>query len=184
MAERQPGENRNAERRPGMRNHRGNVITIVIAAERKAIKAAYQEYMLARQHAGIMQLIEHALDAVRMLPGVFDEQNAAFDTRQIRRAHQMSQHGQVAAPQRAFGGKIRWSLERKFHAITLAAEQPPAMLEGEGRRILGAKIVGRQWPSERHHACPRQRGELKGSEVTVAKPAFARSRKHWPVQAA
>jgi hypothetical protein len=90
---------------------------------------------LLLQHARQQQLRQHALDPVGVLAHVFDEQNAAIDLREVRRAQQGHQHRQIAAPQGGSAGNIEvlelglaiGQLANPGHlparALALAAEQ-------------------------------------------------------------
>ena len=55
---------------------------------------------LLGQNTRMQQLGEHALNAVGVFADVFQKQNTTLDLREIRRAQEAHQHGQIAAPQR------------------------------------------------------------------------------------
>ena len=99
----QSAEYWHAETRACMLDHGGDVVAVIVGAKLDAAEVAQKDRALSLQHAGEMKLVEHPLDAIRMLAGIFDEQNAAVDIREVRRSHQMRQHGQVSAPEDSFG---------------------------------------------------------------------------------
>ena len=123
-----------------------------------------------------MELIEHALDPVRMLSDVLDEQNAAFDAWKVRCSDQVRQHRQVAAPQRALGGELRRAFEGELDGVLGTREQAPAVVERERRGRLGAKVVRRERSAgdrledrERGHAdAEQQRQRLQEATQDVA----------------
>src|SRR5438552_15430111 len=83
VSEGQPREHRNVEGASALFDHRREIVAIVVGARRVAIERAQQQRALTAQDPGVMQLIEHALDPVRMLSDVLDEQNAAFDAGKV-----------------------------------------------------------------------------------------------------
>ena len=64
-------------------------------------EAAQQQRLLTPENPGLRELVQHALDAVRVLAHVLDKQDAAADLRHIRRADQCTDHGKVSTPQHA-----------------------------------------------------------------------------------
>src|SRR4030088_228039 len=105
MSERQPAEYRHAETRACVLDHGSNIVAVIVGAKLDVAEVAKKDRALSLQHAGEMKLVEHPLDAIRLLAGIFDEQNAAVDIREVRRSHEMRQHGQVSAPENAFGAE-------------------------------------------------------------------------------
>ena len=102
--------------------------------------------------------------------------------RQMRRADEMRDHREVAAPQRALAVEIR-TVERALDSMPVAAEQTPAMVERESRRRLGAEVVRRHRPGEGRHAGVRERRELERGEVAVAEPSLAGERERREIDA-
>src|SRR5450759_4123026 len=89
MPERQPAEYGHAETRACVLDHGGNVVAVVVSAKLDAAEVTQKDRALSLQHAGEMKLVEHPLDAIRMLAGIFDEQNAAVDVRKVRCPNEM-----------------------------------------------------------------------------------------------
>ena len=176
MSERQPGEHRNVEGSSALFDHRRQIVAIVVGARRVAIERAQQQRALTAQDPGVMQLIEHPLDPVRMLSDVFDEQNAAVDAWKVRCSDQVRQHRQVAAPQRALGGELRRAFERELDGVLRTREQAPAVVERERRGRLGAKVIRRERSGERDQARCGEGRQLKRREIAVAEPALVRRR--------
>jgi hypothetical protein len=78
-----------------------------------------------------MQLIEHPLDPIWLLADVLEHQDAAVHRRKMRRAYQVRDHRQVAAPQRPARCEIRGTLQRQFDLVARACEERPAMMVRE-----------------------------------------------------
>src|SRR5260370_26025455 len=99
-----------------------------------------------------MKLIEHPLDAIRMLAGIFDEQNAAVDVREVRRPNEMRQHGQISAPENSLSVEWSGSLEATVHRVSIPAQPSPAMLARKSGRRFAAQIVRDHRTGEADHA--------------------------------
>src|ERR1700676_5225198 len=172
MPERQSTEYRHAKARACVVDHGIDVIAVVVGAKLYAAEVAENNSALRLQRAGEMKLIEHPLDAIRMLAGIFDEQNTAVDVRKVRRPNEMRQHGPVSAPENSFGVERARSVEPAIHRVLVRAEQSPAMFGGERRRRFGTEIVRGHRTREADHALMREGGQLKGGEIAVAQPPF------------
>lgn len=121
------------------------------------------------EHARMEQLQQHALDAIRMLADILDEQDAALDW-YPRRPDQVGDGAQVAAPQDA-GGRAR-RLVRRAHGDAPARlrQRSPELPLGEFRDGFAAEIEtgGR----------PRQAGRPGGLPATpVATPCNGYTRR-------
>src|SRR5205823_10511066 len=126
----------------------------------------------AAEDAGVMELIEHALDPVRMLADVFEKKDSAVDAWKIRRTREMRHEREVAAPEHPLGLEARRTVQRKSSDVLATEQQAPAMLQRECRRRLSAEIIRRERAGKRDHAGCRQGGELEGGEIAVAEPTF------------
>src|ERR1700682_1765774 len=127
MPERQPAEYGHAETRACVLDHGSNVVAVIVGAQLDAAEVTQKDRALTLQHAREMKLVEHPFDAIRMLAGIFDEQNAAVDIRKMRRSHEMRQHGQVSAPEDTFGAERAGSVELTVHRVLIRAQESPAM---------------------------------------------------------
>src|ERR1700694_2599301 len=141
MPERQSTEYRHAKARACMLDHGINVVAVVVGAKLDAAEVAKNDSLLSLQRAGEMKLVEHPLDAIWMLAGILDEQNAAIDVGEVRRPNEMRQHRQVAAPEDSFSGERTGSVELAVHRVLIRAKQSPAMFGRERGRRFGAEIV-------------------------------------------
>ena len=100
MAERQAGENRRCDLTAQPIDHGGEFEAFVVPADEFVIgELTHQHSLLPTQDAGVQKLRQHALNPVWVLANVFQEQNAAFDGRELRRSQQAAEYRQVAAPQ-------------------------------------------------------------------------------------
>jgi hypothetical protein len=135
---------------------------------------------------GVPQLGQHAFDAVGVLVHVFDEQHAALDLREIRRAHQRCQHRQVATPQRgAFHIDIGYSGLARGGVGLLFVHAPACAFAVAGQQVVKAgfhdvvglarhtKVSPQRWP--RPGGGPRlgQHGQLEGGEIAHAHKVHA-----------
>ena len=128
-----------------------------------------------------MKLIEHPLDLVRRLAHILEEQDPAVDARKMRRAQEMHDHRQVAAPQRALAREIG-AVECALDFAAVAAEQLPAMVERERGGRFGSEIKSGHRARERRHADARKCGQLERGEVAVAHPSLAGSGQRCEIQ--
>ena len=104
MAKRQAGENRRADLGAQPVGHRGQAKAPVVTGNQfVAGELAHQNRFLPAQNARVQQLGQHALNPVRMLAYIFQEQNPAFDRREIRSTQQPAQHGQISTPEPSGG---------------------------------------------------------------------------------
>ena len=106
----------------------------------------------------------------------------ALDRREERRADQMREHGEIAAPQRAFDRAASRTVERKRDRMLVRPQHGEAMLDGELARRLGAEVVCRHRARVGDHARPRERGKLERGEIGVTHPALAALRKRAEVE--
>src|ERR1700693_3131331 len=111
MPERQSAEYRHAEARACMLDHGIDIVAVVVGAKLDAAEVAKKDGLLSLQRTGEMKLIEHPLDAIRMLAGILDEQHATVDVREVRRPNKMRQHCQVSAPEDSFSVERTGSFE-------------------------------------------------------------------------
>ena len=93
--------------------------------------------------------------------------------RKMRRPYEMSEHGEVAAPEHAFGVEIARTVESAFDRVAPRAQQPPAMLERERGWRLGTEVVRGHRPGKRDRAGVSERRQLEGCEVAVPQPPFS-----------
>ena len=121
MPEWQAGEDGHGHQRAQLRDDAGQVIAAVVAVELVLGELPQQDRALPREHAGMVQLVQHALDAIRVLAHVLQEQDAAVDARKVRRADQVRDHGQVAAPERARRAEFGRSVEIAVHLVGIGA---------------------------------------------------------------
>src|SRR5690606_15315356 len=154
------------------------------------------------EHAGVEQLVQHALDAVRMLGDILEEQDAAFDDGQVRRADGRRDERQVPAPQRALdrcpraGGRTYGRLRgrtrfRRPRLVPAHRQQSPVdqrieVLEHVRIGRAGAEAARHAGSREARRAASREQRELEGGEIAVADPAHAargRRRRQRPVDA-
>ncbi len=168
----------------------------VAAVQRRGLPAAevaQQQRALRVDHAGLLQLQQHALDAVRVLADVFEEQQPAAQAspRPVAGAQQRQQHRQVAAPQRAarvepveaVGGTKADRLELAGHGLDegIGGDLVDATLGG-----AAAEVVDRQRPGPARDAGMRPQRQQQRGEVAVADPARAAldaAREQRPVEA-
>ena len=101
MPERQPRMDRHASARAQLRDRHVDIVAGVVRMQLVFGEGAKQHGALPREHARMQQLMQHALDPVRMLADVLEKQDAAVDLREVWRADEMRHHREVAAPQRA-----------------------------------------------------------------------------------
>src|SRR4051794_16925710 len=128
MSERKTRVDRDAEVLASMDNDSGQVVAIVVGRRLIAVEHAEHQRALAGQNTGEMQLMEHALDAVRMLADIFEEQDAAIDRREMMSADEVRDHREIAAPQHAFALEIG-PVESAIDDMLRAIEQTPAMFQ-------------------------------------------------------
>src|SRR6185369_15031786 len=105
VAERQAGDDRGSGDGANARDRRRERVA---AVERRRLKAAHStddDRLLRIEHARLVQLQQVALDAIRMLVDVFEEEDAAADARPMRRRQQRVDDREVAAPERAADGE-------------------------------------------------------------------------------
>ena len=145
-----------------------------------ARELAQHHGLLLGEHAGVEQLAQHALDAVRVFAHILDEQDAARHIGQERRAYQRGEHCQVSAPQRCILqidighgrraiGTRRLLVHAPAAAFAPAREQVVEAVEHDvvgflGRAEIGAQ--GRAGPADAADA--RQQRALERSEVAQA----------------
>ena len=96
-------------------------------------------------------------------------------SRQVRRADEVRDHREVAAPQRPLAVEIA-DRRARTRSRTGRCRAAPAMVERERRRRRRAEIVCGHRAGERRHPGVRQRRELERREVAVAEPALAATR--------
>ena len=171
---------------------------------------AQHDQFLARQHAGVEQLGQHALDAIGVFTHVLQKQHAALDLGPPGRAQQRGHHGQVAAPQHAVVGQHAVAALQRFQvgrrqapagAFTRAAGQVletrqhdlvrpaggrvAAMALPGVRGVGGAKALTQRRSGPGDRGVPRQQAELQRGEVAEAHPvgaALRRARNRAPGQ--
>src|SRR5262249_17133359 len=129
VSEGQAGQDRQTEPAPAMLNHRVEIVTAVARPQLEAVEFAEQKRVLPLEYALVPKLVEHALDPIRMLAYVFEEENAALDARNIRRAGEMSHQRQIAAPKRTLELEPGGAGNRKFGGVLGVIENAPAVLE-------------------------------------------------------
>ena len=123
-----------------MRDRGIEIVAAVVVGQRVLGELPEQDRLLAGEHAGVMKLVEHALDPIRRFADVLEEQDAAVDAREVRRAAQVRDHRKIAAPERSGAHEVR-SLERALDLVARLVEQPEAMIEGERRGLRRAEIA-------------------------------------------
>ncbi len=116
-----------------------------------------------------------------MLGDVLEEEDAAVDAREVRRADEVRDQREVAAPQRPVAGDARGPFERALDLPRVVAEHAEAVVERERGRHGRAEIVRRHRAGERHHSCASERRELERREIGVPHPALARPRQRGEV---
>ena len=154
-----------------MRDRRCEIVAFVVCVQLIFGECPEQHRALALQHTRMQQLIEQALDAIRMLGNVFEKKDATFDVRQIRRSREMRDERQIAAPEHAIGDDLRRPLERAFDFPRRVVENAEALLERERRRLRRSEIVRGHRSRKRDHSAPRKRRQLECGEIRMAKPA-------------
>src|SRR5574337_1140423 len=166
VAVRQAVDHRNAGHRADLGEGRRQVVAVVACARLALAEAAQDQRLLAAEHAGQVQLIEHALDPVRRLADVLDKQDAAVDRGEPRRTEQAAQHGEIAAPQRATQVEAGLDAAVPRHAQRRRSQRGPELLPAELAARFGAQI-GQQRAAERAQAAPGVQGHLQRGEIAV-----------------
>ena len=162
---------------------------LVVRAELELAELAEHDGLLLGQHAGMQQLGQHAFHAVGMLAHIFQEQDAALDLREVRRAQQGDQHGQVAAPQRGaaadveiLDGRLAVFAQADLRhlparALALAAEQVVEAVQHDvvhAALVVGAaEVVHQQRAGPCGGAGLGQQGQRQRREVAQAHEARA-----------
>ena len=149
------------------------VIAIVMRRQLVIAEAAQHDGLLLVQDAGLPQLDQHALDAVRMLGHVLQEQDAAAHLGHVRRAQQRRHHRQVAAPQDAAAIDRIGVLGLEAENLQLATHDLAEQRLGQVVDLLAAEIGdgGRAGVADR--AGLGQQGQVEGGEVAQADEALA-----------
>ena len=178
MAEGQSGNQR--YRRAGAHRIERRLQRVAAVLRRRApgVDGAHQHQLLRRQHTRLQQLQQAALDAVGVLVDLLDEQNAAADAREMRRAEQAAQGGEVAAPQRAAHTQtVMPGIGTKAHRLELAthrfAEDLGRDLVDPAFGVAAAEVVDGQRPGPAAGLGMRQQAQLQRRQVAVADPACA-----------
>ena len=179
VPERQACQDGRRRRRPHAREHR---CQRVAAVERRLAIAAHraeQHRLLRIENAGLLQLQEIALDPVRVLVDVLDEEDPALDARPVRRRQHRVDDREVAAPERAADveaveartGAKADRLQRARHRLD----------EAFGRDVVDAafgrapaEVVAGERPGPGDAAAVREQAELERRHVAHADPARSR----------
>ena len=144
---------------------------------------------LAGQHAGLVQLQQGALDSVRMLVDIFQEEHPILDFWEMRCAQQSLRHGQIAPPQAPNHVQaIKPSLGTETDGLQFSGHGLDKTFLGDViaafGRVVSAKVVTghRASPESRRDTFARlgrtgglvrQGCELQCGDVAVAHPGGA-----------
>ena len=173
MPERQPGEDRNAEPRPRLRDHRRLVVAVVVARELVAVerrRAARPSGAPARRRSAAGRASARSGTDARWSPRETGcrrrrAAGAACPTRCATSAR-LPPHS-MPSPSKSGPSSAH---DTSCRSASSSAKQCSTR---ERRDLRRAEIVGGHRPGERLHSGMRQCRQLEGREVAVADPALA-----------
>lgn len=167
VTELQPRDDRDADHRAHLVDHRLHVVAVVVLERPRARELPEHERLLAREHPRQVQLVDHSFDPERLLVDVLDEQDAALDVGHVRRADERREDREVAAPQRArhvdalhlrrLGDDRRGRLRQRL----------PEVLHREVARRFRAEVGRQHRPAEGLDTRLRVQRELDRGEIAV-----------------
>src|SRR5260364_261259 len=148
MPEWQARHDRDADHSAELFNHCRKIVSVIRFAQAEFIKIAEHKRLLARECASKMQFIQHTFNPVWMLADIFGKQDSAVDFRQIRRASERRENGEIAPPYgSADVNRLRlWSIatHRNMRVVKRALE----MAQRQCVRTFSAEIAAYHWPGE------------------------------------
>ena len=174
VAERQAGEHRRAAHVAQMGDRGVHIVAAVVVRQRVFGELPEQDRALPGEHAGVLQLVEHALDSVRRFADVLEEQDAAVDRREVRRAAQVRDQRKIAAPERSGASRCPGPSSAHRPSYRDWSSSPKQCSKRERRRLRRAEIARRR-ARERDHAGMRERRQLERREVAVARATSCRA---------
>src|ERR1700754_4178967 len=146
-----------------------DVVTVVVLAHALPAQATHEDGALAIEHAGEFQLEQHAFDAIRLFAGFLDVEDAAVDLRQVTRADEAAQRGEVATPQRAFHHRVALFFPAvPAHFRARRKQRLPKMPPGVLAQVAGAEILDEHGSMQRTDRAARIQRALDHREVAVA----------------